>query len=542
MVPDAGDMCNGSGHVGSHCRSMTCVTGATCAPETAATVQMAFGIPSGTLMDPAHPDYQQIDTSASAQTAPFNGFAGTFCLEVCNTNGDATGADMCGACSSCSTAFTQMPLIAAFGGVITGINPANRTYGADTGVCRLDCTYADGTRGAECPDDMSCDRFGNVCVEQCTSDNECNTVYGVTYEGELVTIVNDMNPDHCNATTGRCEFAGTTSTTATVGTHCESNADCSASGICLNGGHCAEFGCANPGTTMATCGGPTNSLGICLPTSNTMHPSALCLQGCNSATECGAGNICNTLLDTAGNVITIGTWTGYCIGVCTTDDECLAAESCTDYNTVDATSGAVTGHAGRCVPRCGGTGAPIGIGDVGLSTGTTAAAGDCLTTEYCAPDGSLSNNHACSGDADCTGMGAYTMCLYGTCHSAAPSFGQCQVLGAFCGQADTRSLPAHQGDCAVTQVCDETLATPHTVTGTTVGGVAHEQFGDGHCVNPCATTADCSAYPAGSECVTTGALTGLCRIPCTATTGTCPTDQTCDATLGYCVEVGPPTP
>ncbi len=538
---DTGDTCNGTGRVGAHCRSGStnqCVNGAMCFAFTAVMdVQTAFGIPAGVLMDPAHPDYQMIDRGTSPETAPFNGAAGTICAQLC----DSSVADTCGTCSTCSQTLTQMPLVAAFGGILAVLrnDAANRPYGGNTGICRLDCTYNATARSAECPDDaFACDRFGNSCVEACTTDNECNTVYGITYAGELVTIVNHDHPDVCNMTTGRCEQpAGTGTASAHVGTPCTSAADCPVGGICLNGGHCAEFDCTNPNTATSTCGGGTTPPGICLTANGTAHSSTLCLMGCTTATDCGPGNICNTLSDGMGGVFTIGPYTGYCIGVCGADDECIATESCTDYNTVD-TSGAVVSNNGRCQPRCTRVGM---IGD-----GTT---GDCAVDEFCSPDATNSNGHACSSAADCT-MAPYTMCSFGVCRSSAPTFGQCSPLGAFCGASNTNSLPAVQADCAMGQVCDETLATPHDA----MGNVDREFAGDGHCTAPCTDAASCTAngYPAGSECVATGPLAGLCRLPCTMASAPdaggmgdagpreCPSNQICDTALHYCVEINMP--
>jgi len=547
FMGDTGDQCNGSGRIGSHCRSgttATCVSGSTCANGMAGTVQMVFGIPSGTLVDPMHTDYQAVDHSATAQTAPFNGFSGGgLCLAQCDLAAADGAAGACGACTECSTTVTQMPLVAAFGGIQAGF--ITEMY-PDTGICRLECTYDPTTRGAECPSDMTCDQFGNVCVESCTTDNECNTVYGITYAGELVTIVNDMNPATCNTGTGRCDNPAGTVATAQVGDHCESNADCApGTGICLSGGHCGEIGCTGPNMATSTCGG-TTPLGVCLSANATAHPTTLCIMGCTTSADCGAGGSCNTLWADAAHtmVFPIGSFTGYCVGQCGADEECnnsgAILEGCTDQNTIDATTGAVTSNPGRCVPRC------THLNQVGTATGTTAPAGECLTTEYCAPDATNTNNHACTTATDCNGMGAYNQCIFGVCRSAAPTFGQCQVLGAFCGTPATRSLPAVQNDCAsgpagMEQVCDETLSTPHNATG----GLAREFAGDGHCVNPCATTADCSAYPTGSVCVTTGPLAGLCRVPCTSTASAdagmeCPTDQVCDPALMFCVEVPPP--
>ncbi len=514
--PDTGgiDMgmpsCSGSGRIGAHCRGGTgaarCVMGSTCGEfPTAGTIQMAYGIAPGVLVDPAHPDYQLIDTSTMPQTAPFNAFSGGgMCLQQCDTSPGVM--DTCGACAMCTTNMTQMPLIAQFGGVI-GVLGATPTFGNNTGVCRLNCTFDSATRGDECPSDMTCDRFGNNCVESCTTNNECNTEYGVTYNGEVVTVVGTANT--CNTTTGRCEPTGPGTASAMVGTACTSTNDCAPGrGICF-AGHCAEFTCANAGMMTGGCGGTSGTAGVCLPTNGTAHPTTLCIFGCNTSTDCGPGGVCNILWQDAAHTMPfpIGGHMGYCIAQCASDDQCIPSEACTDTTTMDAMGNPVS-NPGRCVPKC------THLRMVGTATGTTAPAGECLTSQWCEPDAS----------------------------SSASSFGQCRPLGAFCGATNTRSLPAVQMDCATAQVCDETLSTPRNSTG----AIRREFAGDGHCVNPCTTTADCSAYPSGSVCITTGVLTGLCRRPCTGgTAGTdagmeCPADQTCDTALHFCVEVAPP--
>lgn len=546
FVVDTNEGCNGSGHVGSHCRTGTtaqCQSPSTCASPQAGwtTFQATFQIPSGILVDPAHPDYQLIDTSASAEVTPFNAFSGGgLCLQQCDTTAAAGAAGACGACLQCSTTATQIPLLAIFGGIRNFVTPM---YGGNTGACRLECTYDITTSGAECPNDMTCEQFGNVCVEACTNDNECNTAYGVTYEGELVTIVNHMAMSTCNTTTGRCDGPAPAHAGANVGDHCDSNADCAPGvGICLSGGHCGEVGCPTPNTMTSTCGGTAGApLGVCLSTSQAAHPTTICIMGCTTSSQCGAGSVCNTLWQDAAMTMPfpIGPFTGYCIGQCGRDEECnnsgTIQEACTDYNTVDAMTGAVTSNPGRCVNRC------TALHAVG--TATTATPGQCLTTEFCQPDVTNSNGHPCANDADCT-TAAYGMCIYGTCHSSAPTFGECQTLGAFCGPVDTHSLAASQPDCASTQVCDETAATTHNQM---THAVSREQFGDGHCVNPCTTDAACitDGYPTGSVCVTTGPLLGLCRVPCTSTTTAdagmeCPVDQVCDPALMFCVETFPP--
>jgi hypothetical protein len=605
MHDAGGDMgpqhCGTAGLAGGACRAGACQASLHCFDPAAfgansSTIQGAFGLQQGDLTDPQHAGYQTVQNPTMCAThtdmptcaadsangcawdatmnhcingdsAPFNAFEGTFCAQECDTTATT---DTCGACAHCSRDLTQMPLIQAFGGVASIYGNTGMFPYANEGVCRLQCTYDHTMRSADgvCDSQHTCDAFGGVCVEACTTDNECNTAFGVTYSGQTVTLVDHTaGAAHCNTTTGRCEVAGTAG--KNVGDTCMSGNDCAPGvGVCLNGGHCSEFnGCTNG----MVCGATNN--GVCLAVNGTMHTQNLCIMGCNHATDCGAGNVCNML------TAAIGSFTGYCLGGCMTDDECIATETCTDYTTTDATTGAATAHAGNCVHRCGGTGAPITVGQVGMSAGTTAATGDCLTTEYC--------------QADHTGA----------------TYGYCQPMNHLCGTPNTNSLPAPATDCAIGQLCDETLATPHDAPTTTAprGALEVENFGDGHCVAPCVSTAasctgtavcvaadaNCTGHADMTSCgadtahhcawnaqatantacpthtdmatcaadtahvctwnatsATTGTcggppflgactspLAGLCRQACTTDAqGTCPTDQHCDVTLGYCVE------
>lgn len=471
---------SGTGQIGDHCRSgatAACASGSDCIDLSARShdVESVFGYRQGGDDDVAHPGYPLArDVVDPLASAPFNAAAGTLCAAQCDAS---LRTDPCGACTSCETTLTQMPLVAAFGGarVLFGTAAA---YGASTGVCRLDCTWSPTSRGDECPSEMACDAFGSVCIEACTTDNECNTNYGVTYEGEVVTVLDTAHPRACNPTTGRCEDVGTTG--ASVGDACESSDACApGTGVCLAGGRCAEFGCASPDTSASTC---ASGAGVCLSVNQTSHPQTLCLQGCAASSDCGAGNVCTPF----GGGFAIGAFTGYCLGICHADDECIGSEACTDGTTVDAT-GATVATPGQCVPRC------TGVGEVG------AASGGCDATEMCVAD-----------------------------HAGA-AYGHCAPADHFCGEPDTRSLPAADPECATGWVCDELLA----------GLPAqHELVADGHCTPACASDADCTG---ATTCVLAGALAGLCRDACTSDTD-CTAPRVCDTTLGACVEAAPPPP
>ncbi|MFO0682600.1 MAG: hypothetical protein U0234_11140 [Sandaracinus sp.] len=496
-TPDTGadtdtgpEVCSSAtGNPGSHCRMGQCLNGATCLQDisTMGTFQMSFGLTQGEIVDGWGVVQTPVDPT---EAAPFNAAVGTLCATQCDL--DAT-ADSCGNCNSCSRTLTQMPAVATFGGVRTVLGTSARY--ANTGFCRTDCTWSATAASPECADStFACDSFGAVCVEACTTDVECNTNVAITYDGEIVTFVNDQSPDVCNHTTGRCEPA-TSDDTAMVGDTCTSNADCPSTGVCLSGGHCATFGC-----TTATCTGA-----VCVGVSDTSHPQTLCIKGCNTVADCGPGNTCSPLSGT------VNGFTGICLGVCQTDDECAATETCSDTTTTNAMGQTVT-NPGQCVPRCGGTGAAIAVGAVGtipVGMDVPAGSGNCNADEWCQPD------H----------MGA--------------TYGQCSARQGFCGESDTMNLPAASTECATGDVCDETLATPHAMPGMSGGMVDGEFAGDGHCTPACASDADCSSFPAGSTCVTDAAspLHGLCRVPCAGAGDTCPADQVCNPTLGRCVEV-----
>lgn len=472
--------CNASGNVGAHCRAGVCAGHPTCyqlgAPTT---VQSAFGIRQAGADDPDHPGYRLTqDPPNASESAPFNGLSGGLCAEECDTR----APDTCGACASCSARLTQMPLIAALGGALTVLSTTSRSFGERTGLCRIDCAWSATTRGDTCPSDMTCDAFDGVCIEQCTSDQECNTNAAYTYAGELVTVLDTLAPLTCNRSTGRCQSAGHAG--AAVGDRCASASDCApGTGVCLAGGRCAEFGCPSPGTATSVCAG---GRGICLAANSTPRAQSLCLLGCNGAADCGAGNACSRLwLDAAHTMpFSIGAFTGYCIGTCASDDECAATEVCSDVTRVDA-AGLPTVAPGRCVPRC------TSVGGVG------AASGGCAATEMCSPD-----------------------------HAGA-AYGHCAPVDHFCGSADMRSLAASDPECATGWVCDELLA-----------GVAgqHESIGDGHCAPACVSDGDCTGR---GTCVTTGPLAGLCRVACTSAAD-CSAPSVCDTALGWCVEAAPP--
>ncbi len=467
--------CDVTGGIGGHCRAPNvCIAGSTCidlhaGPQTA---NEALRLRQSDGDDPAHTGYP-IARDALMAAAPFNAAEGTLCAQQCDTS----VPDTCGRCTTCSAALTQMPLLAVLGGTSLLFGASEQQFGRQTGVCRIDCTFDPATSGSACPAQMTCDALEGVCVEACTTDSECNTNLGITYAGELVTVLDAAHARTCNTTTGRCEHGGNPA--AVVGDGCSGDDDCApGGGVCLSGGRCAELGCTNPNTPTSTC---ADAHGICLTSSESMQTSNLCLLGCNHATDCGSGNSCHILWTDPAHTVpfTIGTFTGYCAGTCLADDECIATETCTD------TTSGTTVNPGRCVPRC------TGVGAIG------AASGGCTATEVCIAD-----------------------------HAGA-TYGSCEAVDRFCGEPDLRSLPAASIDCATGWVCDELLA---GVTG------MHETLGDGHCTPACTGDADCTGR---GSCVTSGLFAGLCRTACTSDAA-CTAPQVCDVAQGWCVEGPPP--
>lgn len=390
---DAPLSCGATGLAGGYCREGRCLDGLTCVMDRSAmTVGSIFMVAQGTVEDVAHPGYQALLTpSDPGDDAPFTAWLGSICAQECDL-GAAT--DSCGDCATCSGTLTQNAFVNAIGGAALTFG-AGATF-ANSGLCRISCTFDPATRGGECGDQTTCLPFGETCVEACVSDAECRMGLGITFAGEIVTVVDDTSPATCNATTGRCEVPGVA--TAHVGDACTSTNDCApGTGTCLRGGLCADLGCARSGTT---CDGDN---GLCL---NINENQTLCLAGCNVAADCGAGNSCVPLGGT------VGTFTGYCLGACADDDECAASETCT--NTVDA---AGAPQDGACVPRC------TAPGEVG------AASGGCADDEFCASD-----------------------------HDGA-TYGFCRGVDQLCGANNTINLAAASDACATGWVCDELLAT-----------------------------------------------------------------------------------
>jgi hypothetical protein len=453
-VDAASVACNAAGQPGAHCVEGACAADAVCAADrSTSTIDSLLSLSEASPEDPLHPGYPALVPGADPDVGPaFTGALGSLCVETCDLAAD----DPCGACATCSADLTQSPVVNALGGARLALDLAGAPSG--TGLCRIDCTYDRSTRGDECPDDMTCSAFTETCIERCVSDEECNARYGVTYAGVPVSIVDALGVMYCNETTGRCEAHG--GATATVGDACATDDDCPVDGgVCLPGHLCAQSGCEGSGGLCA------EDRGVCLGVND--HQT-VCVRGCTTADDCGAGNACLRFLST------IGSWEGYCYGLCNDDTECLATETCDDA--MDASGAPTPGH---CVPRC------TGVGSVGPESG------GCADDEACVLD-----------------------------HEDA-AYGFCRRADTFCGAVDAAQLPATSSECPTGWVCDELLA------GGTSGG-------DGHCAPACTDNADCP-IAIGARCVTAGPYAGLCRAACTSDDD-CLGGEICDPSAGYCVE------
>lgn len=480
--------CGVAGRMGGLCRRSACLDGLTCITEfMSGTAQLnirnTFAINQATPEDPADPTtFVTVTTPVPADDIPITYANGSLCTRQCDT-GAAT--DSCGTCAKCS---------GQIGGDILGIgpfvfiDPAMRTYGTNTGICRPHCTFDPEGRGMGCPEGYTCDGFTNLCLEACRNDAQCNGTLVITEDGEYGTWVVPDGGRTCNMTTGRCDWTGPTPE-ARVGDVCEGPTDCGTDlGFCLRGGTCAEVQCNRmdlaPDTTMdGVCDGGN---GICLGTGGNM--GALCIDGCNTADDCNPGNACIPLLDASGAPQTIGSFSGYCLGICDTVD-----------------SGTLTGEPDtlfgcRADEQCD-------MPDPDVDDG------DPATEEDYDPDGTC--RASCNPAATPSDCEADEICeaVSGT------TYGFCRTLSTFCFQPGAE-------DCYDGQICNNV--------------VGASTFG--RCVAPCATAADCTVGTATTCVDDTGPedLRGLCVETCTSPT-TCGAGRTCripaGMTMGYCVEM-----
>jgi len=330
VIPDAGDAgmrdtpdvpvaaltCGDNGQVGGHCRAPdnACTAGYPCQDELVGmtgmlTVRTTFNIEQGEP-DPTNPGYfREVATPVPANDIPINIATGGFCTAVCD--GLVNPPTMMGApdldCTDCSSCSATVGVLGLFG--TTSILGAASMFGANSGWCRADCVFDPATNGG-CPTGYTCSAGENVCIEACTSNTQCQYNLELSRVGLAVTTIDPARAT-CNTTTGRCDW--TSAVEGHVGDMCDAASDCTEDvGICLRGGTCGELQCNRAtDTEMGTFGcdleGTTRN-GICLGFGG--NNGAICIQGCNSASDCNPGNACLPLGMAA------GPYTGYCLGLC----------------------------------------------------------------------------------------------------------------------------------------------------------------------------------------------------------------------------------
>lgn len=307
--------CGDNGQVGGHCRAPdnACTAGYPCRDEFVGdgmpSVRTIFNIEQG------EPDgttgyFREVTTPDPANDIPIHIATGGFCSAECD--GRVGPPTMAGApdldCSDCSSCSATVGVLGLFG--TTSIIASDGVFGENVGLCRADCVFDPATNGG-CPTGYTCSAGENVCIEGCTSDNECQFNLELTRVGLAVSTI-DATRGTCGAATHRCEW--TRPTEGHVGDMCESSSDCTEDvGICLRGGTCGELQC-NRATDTAMDGsfgcdleGGTRN-GICLGYGG--NNGAICIQGCNSVNDCNPGNACLPLGASAGR------FTGYCLGIC----------------------------------------------------------------------------------------------------------------------------------------------------------------------------------------------------------------------------------
>lgn len=434
-VPMAIATCGDNGQVGGHCRAPdnACTAGYPCQDELVGmtgmlTVRTTFGIEQG------EPDgttgyFREVATPVPANDIPINIATGGFCTAECD--GSLGPPTMAGApdldCTACSSCSATVGVLGLFG--TTSILGTDGPFGTNTGWCRADCVFDPATNGG-CPTGYTCSAGENVCIEACTSDTQCQYELELTRVGLAVTTL-DTSRGTCNTTTGRCDW--TRPAEGHVGDACESASDCTEDvGFCIRGGTCAELQCNRATDTEAgtfNCdleGGTRN--GICLGFGG--NNGAICIQGCNSASDCNPGNACLPLGASA------GPYMGYCLGICDIE-----------LNDPDGTG-------------------PLTMADDELWQCQATQRCDVAPSTLAEPDPDGVCRDFCTTTADCdAGLEEECEMVEGT------SYGFCRVPDQIC------SVAGGDEDCYFDQVCDL---------------VAFE--GNlGLCVDRCTTDDDCDA-------------------------------------------------
>ncbi len=423
--PDAGPpepmACNTVGRSGGTCRAGSqCVTGLTCYGENvrADLTLGTFEIPDGTE-DPAHPgEYLPGEPS----TIPVAVTPGGLCTEGCSTE---AAADTCGSCSFCNDAIGGPSAFGAIGLDVSVFDATDLLGAGEDGVCRARCEFDPATDGG-CPTGSTCDPRTNTCVERCLTDAQCNVSFGTSVEVGLVATRVPGEPYTCSMTTGRCEHP--TPSGATLGTDCDSDADCEASnGFCF-AGHCSRLHCA--GSDGALAGGTATCAAdamACVRLGG--NGSSACVGLCDTADDCFADQACDPagspVMDASGRA-----WAGLCVLPCSGDSECQMDRVC------DATVQRFNNASlGICAPFCdpGATGL-AGAVTCEASEACVAIPGDAMGRGLCkAQDNLCAVHEVCANGQACRVVGAN---LNGRCEDGCTGAADC-AAGEQCLIVDT---------------------------------------------------------------------------------------------------------
>jgi hypothetical protein len=390
----------------------------------------------------------------SGPALPLRIFPGSMCSELCDPS---AAIDECGECATCDNG--------ALAGRVRFLAGADETEG----FCRRDCTVTAADPRGGCREGYQCDPVSQVCLEACTSDDQCRFAVGDVDGdgvGEIVYGGADY-PAVCDAASGRCVVSGTPGGVA--GSTCEEDLDCYDSGFCLTGA---------AGTALED--------GFCTRLF------------CGPGNECGSGEVCSAALFSDATA---------CLPGCTIGGE-----------TTDAQRAGATGRNPDCDP-----------GQACFWDGATGPDGDpnggCFPGNY-NTETTYDVGTACLDDGDCYSPFGYGRCLFATDDSLARIQSGVCAVSSCAGGADGEPISLVPGVAIPAawepRVCDVAGGDICVNFGT---DVAPATF----CVEGCASGDECAPGYACAPLLAGGE--SVCWPNCTAD-GDCHTGATCRDTSG----------
>jgi hypothetical protein len=272
-----------------------------------------------------------------------SGFPGGFCARPCNNSSACPAGERC---------------IAGPGGA---------------GICILECHSKD-----DCGPGDYCDTKDLTCGRQCAADGDCSEGKCDTYSGQCVAEVSttggalgatclrhdDCRSGSCDPTTNRCRvFCVVSRAACPEGAVCVEETPGNELGVCrlpCGSGTCAdptascvsrgpggtsicvpasiETGCLDPSTMTGAdgncaCQRDCQPRATCSLESDSGSPRGRCVELCESAIDCGAGNVCVT---------------GMCMHNCVADTDCPVGSYCQLPS--DCFSGQCNLYSGYCEP------------------------------------------------------------------------------------------------------------------------------------------------------------------------------------------------